>query len=288
MKISEYPSSTELLGADSFIFDGANGTKRIEASELYYALIDDNPVAHRTNYRGKNLGTSITASQKTEINNGTFHDLFVGDYWILNDRTYRIVDIDIFMGNASDEGNPVNTHHLVMMPDEAMGVGKMNTDQTTQGGYPGSEMYSSGLSASKQEINKAFPNMLITVPLYYGVDYKINPEGDGQGGGWAMENAAFDIDVALPSVNMIVDHTNFIRSAYNSNILRTGIEASCYQFYAFKANPSLRFSSNSDFWCTDVVNGYSFCRFNWTGNIGAQYANTDHDIRPWFVITGSN
>ena len=40
--------------------------------------------------RGKNLGTAVTDAQWTAISNGKFDDMYLGDYWVINGRTYVI------------------------------------------------------------------------------------------------------------------------------------------------------------------------------------------------------
>lgn len=51
------------------------------------------PEMHRNIFRGKSLGESITAEQLEVIRDGSFRDLYVGDYWEINGTKYRIADI---------------------------------------------------------------------------------------------------------------------------------------------------------------------------------------------------
>lgn len=111
MKITEYPAVTELDDDNVFILDGTNGTKKIAKSDLTYALFDSIPEMHRNIFRGKNLGTAYTSAQKQEVYNGTFHDLWVGDYWEISGNKWRIVDMDYF-AHSDDK------HHLVIMCDK--------------------------------------------------------------------------------------------------------------------------------------------------------------------------
>lgn len=48
------------------------------------------PEMHRNIYRGKNLGDHVTDEQVTAMRNGTFNDLFIGDYWKINSITWDI------------------------------------------------------------------------------------------------------------------------------------------------------------------------------------------------------
>ena len=58
---------------------------------------------HNCLFRGKNLGTAFTAAQSAAIQNGTFEDLYLGDYWVINGRTYRIVSINYLYWTAQNQ-----------------------------------------------------------------------------------------------------------------------------------------------------------------------------------------
>lgn len=118
MKITEYPSVTELDDDNVFILDGTSGTKKIAKSDLTYALFDSIPEMHRNIFRGKNLGTAYTSAQKQAVYNGTFHDLWVGDYWEISGNKWRIVDIDYF--GSDYKGDYSTDHHLVIMADAVL------------------------------------------------------------------------------------------------------------------------------------------------------------------------
>lgn len=59
-------------------------------NEYMYANI---PEMHNVIYRGKNLGSVFTSAQKQAIVNGTFNDLYIGDYWRINNVNYYISDL---------------------------------------------------------------------------------------------------------------------------------------------------------------------------------------------------
>ena len=80
-KLTEYTAATRFDSGDILIKDGTNGTKKITASNAaveFAGLISK--ANHRNVFRGKNLGSSVTAAQKAAIANGSFDDLFIGDY----------------------------------------------------------------------------------------------------------------------------------------------------------------------------------------------------------------
>lgn len=97
---------------------------------------------HNSIYRGKWLGTTPTEEQMEAINNGTFTNLFIGDYWSDNSDPsdnssikYRIAAFDYYYGIGE---TPCLTHHAVIVPDKPINRGIHNgfyEKGTTRGGY---------------------------------------------------------------------------------------------------------------------------------------------------------
>ena len=116
-------------------------------------VVEGNAGAHNAIYRGKNLGSTVTAAQYAAIAAGTFDDLFIGDYWVIGGVTYRIAAFDYYY-NTGDTA--CTTHHVTLVPDSNMYTHKMNDTNTTAGGYVGSKMYTEGLNQAKTTITSAF------------------------------------------------------------------------------------------------------------------------------------
>lgn len=113
----------------------------------------NNAPAHNAIYRGKFLGNAVTADQWNEIAQGTFNDLYIGDYWTINNIHWRIADFDYWI----NYGQPAcTTHHIVIIPDETLYEAKMNNSNTTSGGYINSKMRTDNLATAKTTINNAF------------------------------------------------------------------------------------------------------------------------------------
>ena len=99
---------------------------------------------HNSIFRGKNLGTSITSEQWTAISNGTFDDLFIGDYWVINGVNWRIAGFDYWY-NCGDSN--CTTHHVVIVPDSNLLAADgstthwMHSSNDTSGGYVGTDFY---------------------------------------------------------------------------------------------------------------------------------------------------
>ena len=70
----------------------------------------DNAGYHNSVFRGKYLGTSVTAEQHAQIAAGTFKDLYIGDYWTINGVNWRIAHFDYWLRTGDTE---CTKHHIV-------------------------------------------------------------------------------------------------------------------------------------------------------------------------------
>lgn len=121
MKITEYPTAQFFDADDVLIKDGTNGTKQIKASDAVYALFDSIPEMHKEIFRGKSLGSTFTTAQQQAIEDGSFHDLWLGDYWESGDIKYRIADFNYFIsrfdGANTETSSGLAKPHLIVVPD---------------------------------------------------------------------------------------------------------------------------------------------------------------------------
>ena len=100
-------------------------------------------------YRGKFLGNEVTDDQGETIRLGEFKDMFLGDYWIIDDRVYEIGAFN-YPGyyRLSENGRtyPESGKSLTLVGyrfNDIDGTSPilMNTERTTEGGFLGSHVY---------------------------------------------------------------------------------------------------------------------------------------------------
>lgn len=277
MKMSEYPTTTSFDDSSILIADGTAGTRKIYAKDAILAMLDANSVHnHRLVFRGKNLGTSLTIDQKTAIQNGSFSDLWLGDYWVIGGVTWRIVDFNYWMGSGDTE---LITPHIVVMPDSNLGTGAMNASATTTGGYTGSAMYTTNMSSAKTLVTSAFGDAVLTHR-----EYLINAvtSGYASGGAWT------DSGVDLPNELMIYgSHIYAAAGDGTTNVKRYTNSAT--QLALFRVAP--RFINKPDgasarisYWLRDIVNASSFVRVSSYGAPQDTSASQSYGIRPVFAI----
>ena len=256
MKITEYPAVTGLADDNIVLLDGPDGTKKMTISDLRYALFNGIPQMHANLFRGKSLGTSFTTDQKSAVSGGTFDDIFVGDYWTIDNRVWRVADIDYYLETGDNIGG-MTAHHLVIVPDDALYNQRFSATTGNNGGYVGSEMYKTGLDSAKTIINSAFPNSVLT----YRINL-INAVSNGEPSGHAW----YDSTVDLMSEIMVYGHPHFMNMTHGTTIPATYTEAKT-QLALFRLAPQYIVTHitndegariRSGFWLRDPVGSYGF------------------------------
>ncbi len=284
MKITDYGKVTSLTEQNVFILDGSDGTKGILASDLAQALLNilpaDNlmdvikgelaPEMHRNIFRGKYLGSSVTAAQKAAIKNNTFDDLYVGDYWTIGGVNWRIVDINYWLRCGDTD---FTTPHLVIMPDTSLYTAQMNTSNITTGGYVGSAMYTANLETAKTTIASAFGDMVLTHR-----EYLTNAVTNG----YPSAGAWYDSSVELPNEIMMYG-SHVFTPAGDGSFVPTRYTINKSQLALFKLVP--KFIHNRQyFWLRDVVSAAYFAYVDGHGDTGYYGASGSRGVRPVFPV----
>ena len=309
---------------DTLIFDNTptQGSNNPVTSDGIYAAIQGGggggssvDTLHNGCFRGEFLGNTFTAEQKLAIYNGTFDDLYVGDYWTINGVNWRIADIDCFIGIYFDTNdNPITEHHLVIMPDsEVITPSRIQPARAQAQGMGWAPYLSSELATSTLPntflpiVNSNFGAANIMEVKYYAVE-SIPQSASGKYGSLGIGSGK----LILPSIYEItgsyfcglnVDmHHNYMQ-ANNKNIIPK-------QFALFKYAPKLmKFTNTSTvdedtYWLRDqgssgtsgttyVCNYLEFGLFtNWQFSpfIGSFYTtdNLARGIRPYFLLKGAS
>jgi hypothetical protein len=229
-----------------------------------------NTTMHRTIFRGANLGTSLTTAQRTAIQNGTFENLWLGDYWVINGVIWRIVDFDYWY-NCGDTA--FTNHHLVIMPDNALYNTQMNATNTTEGGYIGSLMYTEGLSQAKTLITSAFGDAVLTHR-----EYLVNAVSNGKpsGGAW------YDSSVELPNEIMMYGSYVFTPAA-DGQFITNRYTIGNSQLALMQQVPRF-IKTRQNYWLRDVVSAAHFAVVDYYGRANYGNASNSYGVRPVFPI----
>ena len=273
VNLSELTQVNALVSGNKLLVGTTEGNKAIAAEDALFAMLDSfAPVElRRVLFRGKNLGTALTAVQKAAIKDGSFKGMFLGDYWSIGGRIWRIVDMDYWY-NCGDTA--FTSHHLVIMPDEALYNAQMNTTNITTGGYVGSEMYKKNLANAKTIVNAAFQGSVLTHR-----EHLCNAVANGKqsGGAW------FDSSIELPSEIMMYGHIHF-GNASDGNTIPNIYTPSKTQLALFMVCPRFITDRSHAQWLRDVVSSAYFAGVGSFGDALYLSASDSHGVRPVFPV----
>lgn len=275
LKMGELTQTTALSASDNILVGTTAGNRYMKASDAMFAMLEAfaAPELHRMIFRGKNLGTALTAAQKTAIQNGTFKDLWLGDYWVINNINWRIVDMD-YWWNCGDT-YAFTTHHLVIMPDSNLGANKqMNATNTTEGGYVGSLMYTTNMADAKALCTGTFGTNILTHR-----DIFCNAVTNGRPTSWAWLDSSIELPTEVmiygcPHYAVMNDGTN-VPMKYVTGKSQLALFAVAHKFIATRQN----------YWLQDVVSSAHFAFV--CGNGTPNYYNASYSyigVRPVFPV----
>lgn len=277
-KFADLEAILSVTGTEQMLIHDGNGVKVITVENLHKGLqtdidsvrnvLADGAAAHNCIYRGKNLGTSVTAEQYAAISSGKFTDLYIGDYWVINGVTYRIAAFDYYY-NCGDTN--FTKHHVVIVPDTSLYKAQMNTSNVTTGGYTGSAMYKSNLAQAKTTIKAAFGSAHVLTKR----ELLTNAVNGNTPSGWAW----FDSDVEL--MNEVQAYGSVAWGAHDGNGYNVASGDGQFPLFMFDRT---KLHNREDYWLRDVASATAFSDVHSYGRAYNSYASSSCGVRPAFCI----
>lgn len=277
-KFADLEAILSVTGTEKMLIHDGNGVKVITVENLHKGLqtdidsvrnvLADGAAAHNCIYRGKNLGTSVTAEQYAAISSGKFTDLYIGDYWVIKGVTYRIAAFDYYY-NCGDTN--FTKHHVVIVPDTSLYKAQMNTSNVTTGGYTGSAMYKSNLAQAKTTIKAAFGSAHVLTKR----ELLTNAVNGNTPSGWAW----FDSDVEL--MNEVQVYGSVAWGAHDGNGYNVASGDGQFPLFMFDRT---KLHNREDYWLRDVSSATAFSFVGYGGNANYYGASYSLGVRPAFCI----
>ena len=277
-KFADLEAILSVTGTEQMLIHDGNGVKVITVENLHKGLqtdidsvrnvLADGAAAHNCIYRGKNLGTSVTAEQYAAISSGKFTDLYIGDYWVINGVTYRIAAFDYYY-NCGDAN--FTKHHVVIVPDTSLYKAQMNTSNVTTGGYTGSAMYKSNLAQAKTTIKAAFGSAHVLTKR----ELLTNAVNGNTPSGWAW----FDSDVEL--MNEVQVYGSVAWGAHDGNGYNVASGDGQFPLFMFDRT---KLHNREDYWLRDVSSATYFSFVDINGYANGNHASYSFGVRPAFCI----
>ena len=272
-------TSTNVQGAIDELYVDANNYSSINTRVTNLeTIVTDTAGFHNSVFRGKDITSYYNdGSLYTRISSGKFTDLYVGDYIIKNGINWRIAGFDIYLGKGD---TALTTHHAVIVPDTKLTTARMNASNTTEGGYVGSEMYTTTL-----------PNVLTTyiTPVFgtHVLEYRnllttgmsstlTNRYGSASGSSnnWTWQTRKLD----LMNENQVGGSIVWSSSGYETGSDNT-------QFPLFRLAPEYIQKERYWYWLRNVTHASCFADVSSDGHSDHGKASyTSGGIKPYFYI----
>lgn len=238
------------------------------------ALVPATAAGHNAIYRGKYLGSSVTAAQWAAIKAGTFEDLYIGDYWTIGGVDYVIAAFDYYLHCGDTE---TTVHHVTLVPRKNMYTHVMNDTNIVTGGYVGSKMYKSGLNSAKTTIANAFGSThILTIRQLY-----TNATNADYGFGTAF--AWYDDSVFLMNEMNVYGSYVFVEFYRTTQwgADKYSPDNSQYPIFAFDKT---MIHTGENYWLRNVANSTGFASVLNGGRCACDNASHVLGVRPAFNI----
>lgn len=270
----------------------------ITSAITIYDLVPDGAANHRNFYRGKDITAAFNnGTFSTNVANGTFRDIFPGDYITksitvpqilkadgtteyIAQKTYTvnfiIADLDIWL-NRGDTAT--TAHHVAIVPQSVVFNSCMNETNVTTGGYAGSFMNTNVMPAFATALQNAFgASHLISfrIGLSNGVTTTTasasHPYWTGTSNWWGAWTSKI---CCLMSEGMVYGQSPNHSAAMD--------ETMCGQFAAFRLNSNLVYNRQW-YWLSDVVSSAIFAFVSGNGFANATNASDVFGVRPFALL----
>lgn len=212
-------------------------------------------------FRGASLGSVVSEAQNIAIKTGTFEDLYLGDYWTINNIIYRIADFNYWHHGI----NPLNPNHLVLIPDTPISTKEMDATTGDDVTYYDSSLRAYIISTILPSLNTLFGLKI--------AEYTENLPTAGN----ILNEVASKVELMSES------------QVYGQGILRKYNEPtySHSQFSLFKIAPEYIHQSAVPYWLRDRAEAGYYCGVNINGMATYRSGASSSGIRPCFPIFGS-
>lgn len=291
---------------DVIVVDGAGGTHKVSLGALA-GIIGRKGVAgfHNSVFRGVNLkerwGISDDKALADEVSrriaDGSFDDLFVGDWWpatiTTEFGTEEVINVlagfDVYLNSiceydpVNDDYNPITRHHAVVVTRKEFKT-KHRMHPTTPiptSGYTACEINTTTLPKYAAALNEALNGHIIEIcdTYSYDIDGTLTsanqPDLLGVTTSWDWST---DFRTHL---TLLTERELYGAPAYSCGACEVGFETS--QLPLFRLDPSAKITGYW-YWLKDVASSHCFCNCYGYGRADYGNAANAYGVRPRFLI----
>lgn len=245
-------------------------------TKLKTDIVASNAGAHNAIYRGKDITNLFyDGTLSSQIEEGTFNDIFIGDYIIgkQSGRKYLVADINYRL----NKGMVItSTPHILMIPETIMGSEKLGN--VANKGYLGcTELFELGEFEEYKTIikNDFGTNHILTHKNCFTTE---RDESNDNGITW------IDTDIDLMNERMVYGSNAFA----NANTGEQDFTIDTTQLALFRFRPDLIVAEfngiRKSWWLRDVADVMAFATVNTWGLSTCMSPTSSNGIRPAFLV----
>lgn len=255
----------------------------------WYAAYPDGPEAHNAMWGGRDITAAFNnGTVSANIANGTFKDIFPGDYITksvtISGTAYTVnwvvADCD-YWWHKGNSNNGMGTHHVAIVPQQPIFNARMNSTNSTEGGYAGSEMYKKIIPACATGIVNAFGSSHI-LTFRDSISNSLDASNISSGitqwtgtPGWVGEWVSVQCNLMS---EMMVYGAPICAAGAMDNTMATR------QMSAFRLSEKLINYSNRWWWLRNIVADGIYAIARGVGDAGAEYASGEFYVRPFALL----
>lgn len=286
VRIQDFNENSKPDTNDDFVMTfNDNSESKTRLRDAFYAMVPDGAPTHNNIFRGSNLG-ALNATHIANIQNGSFHDMFIGDYFSINGSNYVIAGINYKKGHGDKVNSPLG-NHLVLMPQvwsetptqtlnpDGGTTHYMQDTETSADGFAGTKLYKTYLPQIQTKLESDFGNHLMNFRTV--VSTHVDDSGAPDQAEWR------DAKVAIPNEVMIY---GAILNGNNKNGSWHNIGDEDSQLPLMRLNDSERCNNHvGAFWLRDIHSALGFADARDSGDaFWASASDTWRGVRAFFLI----
>lgn len=248
-------------------------------------IINTQGLSHNSIYRGKSFGTfaSVSAVQQFlndhAVSTGLFKDLYIGDYFKIQDGTYNveweIAGFDTYLHKGDSD---FTTHHIALIPKTNLTTSKMNDTNDTTGAYYNSYMHQSVIPTIDTNLATILGNHLLARRAL--LSNAMNKDlTSGAGAGWMGSTTGanwYTVKSCLMSEVAV-----YGSKVFSSSFHDIGEDCERLPIFQFKGHSYTR----QWFWLRAVASASYFAGANGNGYAdGGNASSADGGVRPIICV----
>ena len=282
--------------------DNLRTFKELLNAQRVFDMWPDGAEAHNAMWGGRDITAAFNnGTVSANIKNGTFKDIFPGDYitkqvtipQVLADDgttelfaggTYTVhwvvTDCDYWINKSA--GVPMTAHHVAIVPQAPIFNARMNSDDTTEGAYAESEMFKKVIPACTEGIVDAFGSDHI---LRFDDDISVRVDTSHVSSGIPQWTGTPEWTDGWESVlcNLMSE-----KMVYGAPVCSAGAidnAVATRQMSAFRLSEKLINYNMQSYWLRDVASSEAFACMNGNGAADANRASYSWlGVRPFALL----